>query len=255
MARRPKRWKGNIRPLSDEEMFRRFANDLDNLEVLCEDFDKGERDFLSFYMAEHLKRMLVDGSFATKVTGLVYFPTAKFEENPANIALYSRVTGFACWNGGVREKSFGTYVSRFVGKNYGPIEFLKFSTWWNQIILRRGGFQIHDGKPSQWTTRKAMLTPYFQREALTRAQLIHMVRDNYVAHQPSELPTVLELLDGPWAIGVDITVQIEDGTELSALNGTLPWKVGQLAAAIRQIAEETLIAFGRRGDDHFLPKK
>lgn len=236
-------------------MIIRFSKDLDNLEVLCDDFDNGERNFLSFYMAEHLKRILSDGSFSAKITGLVHFPSSKFDEDPKNIVFYSRVTGFAVWNGGARESSYGTFTSRFVGGENGPIEYLKFSKWWNQVVLRRSGKEVQFGDSPPPLTNNPKIKPYFEREALTRSELIHLVRDNYAAHQPTELPDVLKLMDGPWEIGADIQVVLEDGTILSVMDGTLNWKVGQLAAAIRQVAEETLMAFGRRSNEHFLPKK
>jgi hypothetical protein len=120
---------------------------------------------------------------------------------------------------------------------------MPFRVWWNRDIIYQASAAEPGTPPGLIPVNDTPVVPYEKREKVTRMQLVHLLRNKMAAHQPSEIPELLEELQSSnsWAaFGCDTP----DG-HLSTLDGSLTVAVGPLPAMMRQITHELLIAYGR----------
>jgi hypothetical protein len=69
-----------------------------------------------------------------------------------------------------------------------------------------------------------------------------MMRNKLASHLDEDMPELLAELETPGAFAADVVMSTPDG-ELSTTDGTLPVRVGPLAAMIRQITHELIVAY------------
>ena len=121
---------------------------------------------------------------------------------------------------------------------------LRFREWWNEAVYRAGAAKPGTD-PLMIPLREPDQVPYEKRQTLSRMGLVSLLRNKLGGHSDDEWPLLLDELHKVNSFGVALTFDTPRGM-FSTRDGTLTMRTGPLPAMIRQIAEETLIAFGVR---------
>lgn len=239
MARKGKGYTGTKRSLSPAELEAAFEQELDILKALCEDFDNGRIEY-AFLIATQIQKLLTEGQTAVRRRGAASFISPKSEDNPNILSPYYLLTGIEL-GGGLPPT--GNFVPVY-RSDRNEWEVLKFSKWWAEAVFRASA-ALPGTPPGLIPVNGTPSVPYEKRERLNRRQIIQILRDHRGSHSLEEFPEVLEEIDGPSSWGGFACVDEQTGQEYSTDDGTLHWNTGQLAATVRQIAWEVLVAFSR----------
>ncbi len=240
MARKGKGYQGRKRPVDDDEARQRFDQSLSLIEVCCAAIDEGH-NAMALPLSVELSNVLTADGFATRKRGEVKFPSPSYEDHPTNMSAFHLLTGVTM-SGAPPKGDFTPYA--LLGEDSGW-NHLKFSKWWNEVVFRASNAK--PGLPiGVIALRPEDQVPFDKRERLTRRLVVRTLRDHSAAHHLSEYPAILDEIDGPSSWGGFGFQDESTGTTYSTDDGSMEWGRGQLAAMIREIAEETLIAFGRR---------
>jgi hypothetical protein len=239
MSFRKKKFEGRLRKITDEEDTKRFDQALSTLEDLCVIYDSGNR-FIASTIASHVQKTISEGNFAIKVRGQTKFPSSPFKDNlDDELAAYFHLTSFALR--GEASPPYGEFQPRYLGETQTDWEFLKFKDWWNQRVIRASG-----APAGETVFNNPNIIPFNKREAMTRRTLVKALRDHLGSHHLGDYPVLFDDLDKPERWLVFELNDEKTGKLLSTSDGTLEWRTGQFAAAMRQIAFEVLAAFGRQ---------
>lgn len=234
---RSKKYEGEVRQLTDEADARRHAETLTRIEHLCEDFDKGRYSY-SLPLAVEISKFLTEGKAATRERGKVQFPSPDRQDKPTYLSAFYPLTT-VCLEGRT-----GRFEAAVVASCPEGWRMMKFKDWWGETVYRASAAKPGT-PPGLLPVNREDQVPFAKRERLNRRQLVKLMRDKAGAHNSGEYPAVLEDIDGPDSWGGFAVQNGETGETLTTDDGSLEWTVGQLAASIREIAGEILVAYGR----------
>ncbi len=242
MSRRGKGYLGPKREFTDEQAEKRFEANLDRLDDLCSDYDKGRTSYALLIAVEVHKMLTEGGRHSTQRRSKVTYPGPDRKNSPKNLMPFYLLTVAQVTS--TASKDFGTFLHEFDGRKSAP-RLQKFKHWWNEIIFRAGAAPP-GAPPGLVPVNGSPVVPFDERACLKRRELIAMLRNHAGAHDAKDFPLILDEIDGPNSWGGFAVQDAETGEIFSTDDGTLEWQTGQLAASARQIGEEVLIAFGRR---------
>lgn len=241
MARKGKGYAGAHSQRSNEQLEAIFEENLGVLADLCAAYDDGKIAYV-FLIATQLQTILTEGRVAIQRRGKVQFPSPISDDTPNNLAAHYLLTSIEIVG---TDPPYGQFQPAYLMLNEAEHwHYAKFSHWWAETVFRasaalpgatRGSIPVNDA-PS---------VPYDERERLSRRLIVQTLRNHRGSHTLDEFPSILDEIDGPACWGEFSATDEATGTIYSTVDGTLKWKAGQLAATIRQIAWEVLVAFGR----------
>jgi len=240
MARKGKGYTGSHRKLSEAEKKADFEQDLDLLVSLCEDFDNGRIEY-AFLIATQIQKILTEGQVAIQRRGSTSFPSPVSQDKSSSLSAHYLLTGFRLSGGPIAE---GTFVPIFEMGTSAGWHKMKFSKWWAEPVFRASAAPPGT-PPGLIPVNDSPTIPFEKRERLSRRLIIQTLRNHRGAHSLEDFPDLLEKIDGPDSWGGFGMIDEKTGQEFTTSDGTLDWKIGQLAATVRNIASEVLAAFGR----------
>lgn len=242
MSRKGKGYTGPQRRVTDEQSITRFEANLDRLSDLCEDYDRGRISY-ALPMAVEIHKLLTEGgAYSTRRRSTVTYPSPADEDRESNLLAYFRLTFVRIASD--NEGPFGTFIHAFEAGGT-KIKAQKFKHWWNETVTRASA--AVPGTPAGVIpVNDSPSVPFKDRARLNRRELIRLLRNSAGAHEGAEYPEILDEVDDPRSWGGFAMNDGNTGLVYSTDDGSLKWRAGQLAASTRQIAEEILIAFGRR---------
>ena len=124
-----------------------------------------------------------------------------------------------------------------------PIKLLPFRDWWNRDVIWRASAAHPGGDPTIIPLTVDKQLPYEKRQKLCRREFVELTRNKFGAHLDHEIPEVLDQLQRSRSFGIGFVINIGNRV-LNSYDGTLETRIGPAAAVMRQIAQETLIAYG-----------
>jgi hypothetical protein len=222
---------------SDADFARVHAECRATIQDICDVFD-AEKPYVAFALASEIYKFLTTGDRITSIRKDRAFTTVDFDYSEKNLlAEYKLIVGRVY--GSPPSVSFRPAFS--ADAPHGTKE-LPFVDWWNRDIIFRASASPDQSKPHFIPADAASQVPRAKRKTFVRREIITLVRNKLGAHLDRDLPEELDNLQRSEAFGCDIQVDLGD-RKLTTLDGTLPMKVGPLAAMVRQIAHEVLLAF------------
>lgn len=242
MTRRGKGYQGTRRTFSDQQAEKRFDENLNRLSDLCFDYDAGRVSYALPIAVEIHKLLTEGGSYSTRRRGTVMYPGPADRDSSTNLAAFYLLTMAQVRTENSRPT--GGFLHQFVQLR-DPVKQQKFKKWWNEVVYRASAAPPGT-PPGMIPVNGSPTVPFDKRERLSRRELIAMLRNHAGAHDSNDYPVVLDEIDGPESWGGFEMQNSATGELVSTDDGSLEWTAGQLAASARQIAEEVLIAFGRR---------
>jgi len=229
------------RKLSVDELLKFFGQSLDTLAELVAVYDNGYSPIV-FQIAVEIQKILCEGGLAARLRGERKFLSSANDVDDGNLMpRYPLVAGRV----GGRPPEL-QYLPAFLspGENAEKPRSLPFREWWGREAIYRASAAEPGSAPGMIPVNDTPNVPFAKRETLTRREIIGMIRDKLGAHQDNELPTVLDDLQSGLNY-VAIIYQDDDGREWHTDNGTLPISIPPIAAMVRQIAHEVLVAYDR----------
>jgi hypothetical protein len=226
------------RYLTTVELIAKFSEGLETLLQLASIYDGGYTP-IAFNMAVEINKTLTENDAATRVRGTRTFSSPDMGDTSKMLNAMHKLTMMQV--GG--EPPAVRFLPQFWA---GPSQCLTldFRHWWNRDVIYRASAAAPGLPPGVIPLISADQVSFDKREKITRRELISLLRNKIGAHQANELPALLEDMDHTSGFAVAV-VRLPDGSELSTEDGTLPTNGGPLAAMVRQIAHELLVAYGR----------
>lgn len=229
------------RKLSVDELLKLSGQSLDTLSQLVAVYDQGYTPIV-FQIAVEVQKILCEGGLAVRLRGERKFLSSANDVDDGNLMpRYPLVAGRAGGTPPVLK-----YVPSFLSPDKGAEKSrsLVFRDWWDREAIYRASAAEPGSPPGMIPVNDTPTVPFTKRETLTRRETIGMIRDKLGAHQDDELPTVLDDLQSGLNY-ISIVLESSDGSELRTDDGTLPITVPPIAAMVRQIAHEVLVAYDR----------
>lgn len=224
-----------------------FEGSLRNLEGMCQLYDAGN-PYIAFSLATEIKSILTENSEAVRSRNGVRFPTVADQGDlRRNIAasvklLRLRFQGEADPEGGQR-----AVLTFEPARVHGEVKtvYLPFREWWGRDIIYCST-ALPAPRPPGRIRGDGQFIPWEQRVKMRRRDLIELVRNKFGAHVADEIPEVLDVLQRSNMMGVEFGI-LPPENQLGAPPREPPRiAVGAAAAIVRAIAEEVLIAYGKR---------
>ena len=223
---------------SEAELLKLFEDGLTSLGHMARIYDEGHTPIV-FNMAVEIKKMLTENAAAMKLRGALRFMTYDDGHDPDVLTPSEKL---------ICRKLSGDPPSlevepRFYSRDGEPVE-LKFREWWNRDVIYRASAAVPGTPLGMIPVNGSPVQPYEKRSKTTRRELIELLRNKMGAHQDVDLSELLEEIElsKGW-----VGFELEHPTHgvLSTDDGTLPIRVGVIAALVRQICHELLVAYGR----------
>lgn len=223
--------------MTEAELLASFDQSLDTLQHLAGTYDNGYAPIV-FLMATEVNKILTENGAATKLRGMRIFqtPTDDHDEN-----VLSSLHKLTIMQLGGDPPSL-SFLPVFYSPGL-PLKDLDFRSWWHRDVIYRASAAKPGGTPGMIPILDSLMVPYEERERTSRMRLVNLLRNALGAHQTSEMPTLLDDLQETRNWG-SAAIQTPDGI-LSTDDGSLPVLVSPLAAMMRQITHELLVAYGR----------
>ena len=188
--------------------------------------------------------MLTEGRTAIQRRGQCKFPSPAGEDRPTVLTAYSPLV-MVRMNGGTPPcGEFRHQMDAMDAPPLGEWKMLQFKDWWSELIYRASA-ALPGSPPGMIPINGSPSVAWKDRERLNRRLVIQTLRNHRGAHSLDEFPAIMDEIDGPDSWGGFGFIDESTGEEVSTDNGGLAWGAGQLAAMSREIAAETLVAFGR----------
>ena len=225
------------RQLTEGELLASFNQGLDTLQHLASTYDGGYAPIV-FLMATEVNKILTENGAATKLRGMRLFQTPIDDHDETVLSALHKLTIMQM--GG--EPPSLSFQPIFYSPGL-PLKDVDFRTWWQRDMIYRASAAGPGGPPGLIPIIDSLIVPYDKRERTSRMRLVNLLRNTLGAHQTSEMPTLLDDLQETRNWGCAI-IQTPDGV-FSTEDGSLPVLVSPLAAMMRQITHELLVAYGR----------
>ena len=241
LAKRKKRLQ--TRTLSDAELLQRAEDSLKNIEMLCERFDAGLYNS-AYSMPTDIWNLLTQNEGAIRLRGDKRFPVLHLKDHKPdkrNLApdifrlVYVQVGGIPCTQ---------KYIPRFrMDRSEVVRKDLIFREWWNREVVYRAGAALPGTSPGLIPVNGTPQVPFEDRQKLTRFTLIQEMRNRISSHTDREYPVIFDDINN--SFGIFVANNIEQAAPTMGDDGTVAIEVPALAAMVRQIAWEILVAYGR----------
>jgi hypothetical protein len=224
--------------MSENELLAMFDQSLTTLSFLTKTYDDG-RYPNALLMAVEVHKLLTQGGPAMRLRSLRNFTTIDFlnDEQRMLNAMHKLVV--------VRIGGELPQIDFFAAFQIGEARLvtLSFKEWWNNDVIYRASAALPGSRPGWFPVNDAPSVPFQSRQAINRRDFVALFRNTRGAHQDDEMPILLEELEETrsWS---GFSIGTPDGA-LSTDDGTLKTGASIMAAMMRQIAHQLLIAYGR----------
>lgn len=241
MARRKSREKRPRVKRSDRHIRDVLAGDLQALAALASSYDQGATKVVTVVATVINNIVTASSREAVEARGRLVFPSPPGEANQEHLTPYHRLIT-AEMGGDPPAIRFRPW---FIASSE-PAGHQPFRIWWNTEPIYVASIAAPGIPLGAIPIRPEDQIPWEEREKLTRQQLVTDVRNTLGAHGDDEIPALLDDLYQAQSFMGGAGVQMPDGRILSTDDGSLPVEIAPVEAALRQIAEEVLIAYGHR---------
>lgn len=236
---RHKAAKFKSRKLDETELLALFDQSLSTLSHLASIYDSGFHP-IALQMATEVHKLLTQDGPATRLRGLRRFATIDTGDQSRILNAMHKLVG--------AQLSGQPPKLDFIAKFQMPdpdrtMENLSFKEWWNRDIIYRASAALPGSPPGIIPINDSPSVPFDKRETINRRDFVAMLRNKLGAHQDGDLPILLDELEDARSWGGFIC-NTPEGT-LSTEDGTLTTGATIMAAMMRQIAHEVLVAYGR----------
>jgi hypothetical protein len=228
----------DTRKLSDTELLQAFDQSLDTLQHLSSTYDNGYAP-IAFMMATEVYKILTENSAATRLRSDKRFLSPIDGHGPTVLTPQHKLT--IAQIGG--DPITLTFLPHFYGAD-DDLETLDFKKWWNNDIVYCASAAMPGTPQGLIPVNGSPVLPYEKREKVTRLRLTNLLRNKRGAHLNADLPLLLDTLDSSKSWAGDIGVETATGF-FSTADGSLKVTVSPIAAMMRQITHELLLAYGR----------
>jgi hypothetical protein len=225
----------NVRQLSESDLLNSFAQSLDTLSHLASIYDGGFAP-ISLAMATEVRKILTENAAATRLRGAMSFTTPRGADDPRNLSPMNKLTI-------ARIGESLTFLPQFYQPQPDQLVGLSFREWWNKDVIYRAGAAPPGMPAGMLPINGSPMIAFEKREKTTRMGLVNLLRNNLGAHQTSEMPALIDVLEAARSWG---NFYIETPDEMLSTNdGSLRAQVSPMSAMMRQISHELLVAYGR----------
>ncbi|TPG51673.1 hypothetical protein EAH76_16805 [Sphingomonas glacialis] len=223
--------------MTDDELLASFDQSLTTLTHLAQTHDDGYHP-ICLAMATEVHKILAGNGSTAKLRGTRVFLTVDFGEesemlNAMHKLVGARVTGAVPALDFIPDFQFGQDITNA----------LKFGDWWNTDVIYCASAAIPGDNPGVIPINASPLLPFDKRQTINRRDFVSLLRNKRGAHQDDDMPQLLDELETSRSWGV-FECQTPAGV-LSTLNDTLLTGASMMAAMMRQIVHEVLLAYGR----------
>lgn len=242
MARKHKENRFKTRTRSDPELLKVAERSLDTLEQLCAVYDGGFAA-IAFSMATELHNLLSQNTGATKVRGQIKFPSLFMKGDDRDYsrmlnALHQLTIARIGGNPPVLD-----FIPKYEAGDGLEVSDENFRDWWNREVIYRASAAPPGTPAGMIPVNDSPTVPFKDRETITRRELITLLRNNDGSHTGAEYAVILEELNDTLGWG-SFGYSTPDG-DFSTDDGTLVTRTPIIAAMVRQIVWEVLVAYGR----------
>lgn len=224
--------------MTEPELLSFFEQSLTTLAHLTSIYDNGFHP-IALQMATEIHKLLTQGGEAARLRGLRTFTTIDHLENRNRLNALHKLVGAQI--GGIPPKL--DFLPIFLMEAPSQPECLDFKDWWNKDVIYRASAAIPGTDPGLIPVNGSPSVPFEKREWINRRDFVALLRNKLGAHQDADLPILIEELENTRSWG-SFSVQTPDGV-ISTDDGSLATGATMMAAMMRQIAHEVLIAYGR----------
>lgn len=225
------------RKMTQGELLALFEQSLNTLLHLVSIYDGGFHP-IALQIATEVHKILTQGGEAAALRGSRTFTTIDFGDDQRMLNSMHKLV--AARIGGMPPQI--DFIADFQ-MGQGPLINLKFKEWWNQDIIYRASAAVPGTPAGMIPVNDTESVPFNKREAINRRDFVALLRNKLGAHQDDDMPILLEQLEETRSWG-GFVVETPDGV-LSTDDGTLKTGATIMAAMMRQIAHEVLIAYGK----------
>ena len=236
---RHKAAKFDARKLSENELLALFDQSLSALVHLASIYDGGFHP-IALQMATEVHKLLTQDGPATRLRGLRQFTTVDMGDQTKMLNAMHKLVGSRIGGQPLRLDFIADF--QMAGPN-DPAEVLSFRDWWNRDVIYRASAALPGSPPGMIPVNDTPSVPFNKRETINRRDFVALLRNKLGAHQDGDLPILLDQLEEARSWG-EFVCDTPEGS-LSTEDGTLATGATIMAAMMRQIAHEVLIAYGR----------
>ena len=227
---------------TDAEMSMAVQAHLTTLEILARAYDDGHTAAAGAMATAILNIVETRSRDVVQARGQMVFPSPEGEMTADNMIAANRCVGMSMQAG--PEGHFVSFVPWFLLGSDKPT-MKPFRVWWSTepIYVEGIGGPSPDG---MIPLLAADQLAWDDRAKLTRQQFITDLRNSVGSHPDQEIPALLHDLYQASSFGGTPAAMMPDGSIGTIENGAIVQRVGPAEATARQIAEEVLMAYGRK---------
>lgn len=226
------------RKLTEEELLEYFDQSLSTLSQLANVYDSGYYP-ICLAMAVEVYRILTGSSASIALRGSRRFTTVDYGDETRMLNAMHKLVGVGI-SGTPPVLDFVADFQLGQGKTIS----LKFSAWWNTDIIYRANAAVPGSGIQGMPVNDSTIVPFQERDQINRRDFVALLRNKRGAHQDAELPYLLDELETHQSAG-EFRIEYTTGAAFDTLDGTLSKGATIMAAMMRQIVHELLVAYGR----------
>lgn len=235
------------RKLDESELLASFDQSLTTLVQLVGVYDGGYAP-IALAMATEVHKILTENNAAVKLRGSRVFTTVAYEgEGRMLNAMHKLTVARVCGN----PPQLDFVPAFYSGPPASSTLRLKFSDWWNKDAIYRASAALPGTAPGLIPVNGSPTVPFAKRESINRRDFVSLLRNKLGAHQAADMPNLLDELNESRSWG-DFAVDTDSGLK-STHDGSLTTGTGIMAAMMRQITHEVLVAYGREDNGPSAP--
>ena len=224
------------RNVSMDELNEYAEASLTTILALAKAYDTGHT-VVSFSLAAEMYKLLTENPAAVKYRKNRIFTSPNYGDETKMLNSMHKLTGVV-----IEPGHFVSHVPDFYFCADDLIE-LDFNDWWIGDIIYRASASPAGSSIGCLPVNDSPIVPWEKRDKFSRQRFLYMLRVKLGSHQDPKIPVILDQIDSSLDVSV---VCVKEGSDLYCTdNGGLSVRVGPVAATVRQIAHETLIAYGR----------
>lgn len=243
MARHKKRERRERVQRSPEQMLARVSVELTTLEALVSAYDNGHAGAAGAMATSILNILDAKSKEAIEARGKLVFPTPAGEISQANMLPTNRCVILRIST--TDEGTLATFLPWCLAMEDEP-SLQPFRIWWRTEPIYVEGIGGGGFSSGAIPIREEDQLTWDQREKVTRERFITDMRNSMGAHPDQWIPAVLDDLYQSSSFGGAPAVELPDGSIGTIENGAITMDIGPAEAMTRHIAEEVLMAYGRK---------
>gem|GEM_PF-3058479 len=231
--------------VSDQRLLENIDRDLITLDVLSGAFDNGTPTVATTMATVIINILEVKNRVASEQRGKLVFPTPPNDAHRENMLATHRLITMVMSGGKPIELKFEPWFRSGSDPKLQP-----FRIWWETEPIYVAGISKPGIPLGVIALDPQEQVSWDDREKLTRHQLCTDIRNTMGAHQEGQITATLEDVYDYRSFGAFTQIEDETGLQLTVENGGVVVTVSPAEAAVRQIAEELLWAYGHRPHGH-----